>query len=229
MAQGLTAIRTSRVEVTSALDAQITPQMRQALMPYKAGVDSVMSPVLGQSRVGMSGERPESLLGNWTADAMVWAANHTDSLPDVDFGLMNVGGLRNNMPQGLVRRGDILLISPFVNKLAICELKGDVVLDLMRNIAQVGGEAVSGEVRLVITKDRELKSATIGGQTIDPVRTYHLATIDYLAEGNDHMTALKNASNVIVSDLLASDVMMQCVRARGTIDAQIEGRVLVEE
>lgn len=225
----ISAIRTSRIEVTERLDARITPQMRSVLAPYKAGVDSLMAPVLGESRVGMGSGRPESLLGNWAADAMVWATHATDSLPPADFGLMNVGGLRNNMPRGTVRRGDILLISPFVNRLTVVELTGDVVLELMENIANVGGEAVSHEVKLEISKDGKLKSATIGGEPIDPNRTYRLATIDYLAEGNDKMVALKKATKKHITDLLASDVMMNRVKTQGIIDAEIEGRIVVIE
>ncbi len=228
LAQGISAIRSSRIEVTAALDRQVTPQMEAELLPYKASADSVMAPLLGQSRVGMSAGRPESLLGNWAADAMVWAANRSDSLPHADFGLMNVGGLRNNMPKGNVRRGDILLISPFINRLAICELTGDVVMELLENIASVGGEAVSSEVRMAISKDHKLVSATIGGEPVDRSRTYRLATIDYLAEGNDKMTALKKSSSVLVTPLLASDVMMECVREHGTIDSRIEGRVTID-
>lgn len=225
----ISAIRTSRIEVTDWLDAQITPQMRSVLAPYKTGVDSLMAPVLGQSRIGMGSGRPESLLGNWAADALVWATRTTDSLPSADFGLINVGGLRNSMPQGTVRRGDILLISPFINHLTVCELTGDVVLELMENIASVGGEAVSREVRMEIGTDGRLKSATLNGEPIDPQRTYRLATIDYLAEGNDKMVALKKSSKKHITDLLASDVMMNCVKESGTIDAKIEGRVIVTE
>lgn len=225
----ISAFRTSRIEVTEQLDAQITPRMRAVLAPYKAGVDSLMAPVLGESRVGMGSGRPESLLGNWAADAMVWATQTTDSLPAADFGLINMGGLRNNMPQGIVRRGDILLISPFINHLTVCELTGDVVLELMKNIASVGGEAVSREVKLEISKDGKLKTATISGESIDPNRTYRLATIDYLAEGNDKMVALKKATKKQVTALLASDVMMNCVKTQGVIDVKIEGRVVITE
>ncbi len=219
-------ITSSRIEVTDALDSMTDPAIRVALAPYKAKVDSVMMPVLGESLTGMSASRPESLLGNWAADAMVWATDN-DSLGRADFGLMNVGGLRNNMPKGTVRRGDILLISPFQNFLCIVSLKGSDVLELMRNIAGVGGEAVSREVRLEITKDGKLQNATIGGKPIDPERTYRIATIDYLAEGNDRMVALKRAVSVRRTPLLASDVMMQCIRAHKVIDAKMEGRTKI--
>lgn len=51
-------------------------------------------------------------------------------------------------------------------------------------------------------------SATLNGQAIDPERTYRIATIDYLANGGDYMTPLKNhtlvtrSHQVLYKDLL---------------------------
>ncbi|MDE7027691.1 MAG: 5'-nucleotidase C-terminal domain-containing protein, partial [Duncaniella freteri] len=39
-----------------------------------------------------------------------------------------------------------------------------------------------------------INRATIDGSPIDPARRYRLATIDYLAAGNDYMTPLKRAT-----------------------------------
>ncbi|MBR5052907.1 MAG: 5'-nucleotidase C-terminal domain-containing protein, partial [Bacteroidaceae bacterium] len=103
-----------RVEVTSELDATPSAEAAAIVAPYRAKVDSIMAPPLGLSRVAMSAGRPESLLGNWAADVMVEGGTATGLQP-ADMGLINVGGLRNNMPEGIVRRGDVMLISPFEN------------------------------------------------------------------------------------------------------------------
>jgi 2',3'-cyclic-nucleotide 2'-phosphodiesterase (5'-nucleotidase family) len=144
------------------------------------------------------------------------------------MGLANVGGLRNNMPEGIVRRGDIMLISPFENYLVVLEMKGSDLLELMRNIAAVKGEAVSSSVRMEITADGQLLSCTIGGKEIDPERTYTVATIDYLAEGNDKMYALKKAVKRHDIGLLARDAMMEYVIKHRIIDSKMEGRIVVK-
>ena len=118
-----------RLEVTKALDAHPDSAALAMIAPYKASVDSVMSPVLGMSRVAMSAKRPESLLSNWAADMMVEGSTAT-GLPPADLGLVNIGGLRNNMPEGIVTRGDIILISPFENSLVVLEMKGKHILQL---------------------------------------------------------------------------------------------------
>ena len=108
------------------------------------------------------------------------------------------------------------------------EMKGSDLLELMRNIAAVKGEAVSSSVRMEITADGQLLSCTIGGKEIDPERTYTVATIDYLAEGNDKMYALKKAVKRHDIGLLARDAMMEYVIKHRIIDSKMEGRIVVK-
>lgn len=217
-----------QLEVTSDLDKNPDSLALAIIAPYKASVDSVMSPVLGMSRVAMVPKRPESLLSNWAADVLVEGSTAT-GLPVADMGLVNIGGLRNNMPEGMVTCGDIILISPFENTLVVLEMKGKHMLELMRNIAAVGGEGVSSSVRMVISKDRKLISATINGEEISRKRTYTVATLDYLAEGNDKMFALKKARKRHDIGLKTREVLMESVIKHRIIDSKIEGRIVISD
>ena len=216
-----------RIEVTSDLDATPSAEAANIVAPYKASVDSMMAPPLGLSRVAMSPKRPESLLSNWAADVMIEGGTAT-GLEPADMGLVNIGGLRNNMPEGIVRRGDIMLISPFENYVVVLEMKGKDLLELMRNIAAVKGEGVSSSVRMEISSDGDLLSCTIGGKEIAPNRIYTVATIDYLAEGNDKMYALKKAVKRHDIGILARDIMMEYVIKHRVIDSKIEGRIIIK-
>lgn len=222
------SIRSTRLEVTSALDAGASRQVLDVIAPYRASVDSVIAPVLGRSLVGMTAGRPESLLGNWAADVMVEFSDFEDGVR-ADLGVVNVGGLRNNMPQGVVRTGDIMLISPFQNRVAVAYLRGEDLLALMRDIAAVHGEGVSREVRMVITPDGQLQHVLISGEEIAADRTYRVATLDYLSEGNDRMYSFRRAKRIAVSDQLARDAMMESIRRAGTLTSQIEGRITIEK
>lgn len=221
-------IVTERIEVTNRLDAQPDREAMTIMERYKPSVDSVMAPVLGKSLVGMSAGRPESLLSNWAADVMMEFSDFLDG-QRADMGLVNMGGLRNNMPKGTIRRSDIILISPFDNRLAILQLRGSDLLGLFQDIAAVRGEGVSREVRLVISGDGQLIDAKLSGQPIDPERIYRIATLDYLAEGNDKMYSLKKAVRVDVSDLFTRDCMMKSIERNKTITSAIEGRIIVKD
>ncbi len=216
------------MEVTNRLDENPDPNVLKVIAPYRVSVDSVIAPVLGKSTVGMSASRPESLLSNWAADVMV-ELSEFDGGKRADLGVINVGGLRNNMPKGDVRKGDIMLISPFENKLVVVYLKGEDLLGLMKDIAAVHGEGISREVRMQITKAGELKDVKISGKSIEPEQIYRVATLDYLAEGNDKLYSFKKALQIKESGMLSRDAMMESVKRAGTITASIEGRIVETE
>ena len=227
----LQTVTPKRIEVTKALDANPVPQVATFMTPYRAGVDSIEAPYIGQSEQYMASHRPESLLSNWVADAFVTTAKAEGI--EADFGLCNIGGLRAAMPQGTIRRGDIIAISPFENFFTIVKLKGTDVQALMKNIAVVHGEGLSSAVRLVVTLSGEVRSATISGQPIDPDRIYTIATLDYLAEGNDKLSAMKKAverndTKLTVRDLLLNH-LRQLDQQGQKAHAAIEGRVVIED
>jgi 2',3'-cyclic-nucleotide 2'-phosphodiesterase (5'-nucleotidase family) len=215
-----------RVEITKELDSKVDYDL---ISQYKPSVDSLMSPVLGKSAVFMYASRPESLLSNWVADVLVNTA--VEQGLDVDMGLCNIGGLRSSMPKGEVTVGDIMSISPFDNMLCLLSIRGRDLLELFRQIARLGGEGVSSSLRMVITSDGALVSAYINGKRIKKNRIYNVVTIDYLAEGNDGMTALKYAVKCVETKHSMRDVLMDYIRRqaeRGVlIDSRIEGRIVV--
>ncbi len=222
------SITSTRLEVTAVLDQRPDPEAEKVVAPYRAAVDSIMKPVLGRSLIAMVKDRPESLLSNWAADVLVEFSPEVDG-QKADMGVINVGGLRANMPEGDVTQGDILQISPFENRLCVVSLLGTDLLALFQDMAAVGGEGVSGEVRIRISPTGRLLSATVSGAPIDPQRTYRIATLDYLAEGNDRLYSFKKAQSIATSDILTREAMMRSVRHAGTISAQIEGRIIISD
>lgn len=226
----LTAVQYERLEVTSHYDEAPDAEAMEIVAPYRKTVDSIMSPVLGESAVVMRADRPESLLSNFVADVLRDASGHIGK--KADMGLCNVGGLRSIMPQGKVTYGDVLEISPFENHLCVVTLQGTKLKELMQQIAAVGGEGISG-ARLVISSDGQLLRAKVRGGDIDEDALYTIATLDYLAEGNDRMYALKDAVSKQKTSILVRELIMETIRneyAKGhKVDAKIEGRIVVKE
>ncbi len=221
------AVASERIEVTAVWDEKPDEAARAVLTPYKESVDSVMMPELGTSLVAMSVGRPESLLSNWTADLLVELC-HEAGLPSADLGLMNMGGLRSQMPQGVIHRGDILLISPFENHVVLVELQGTDLLELMKQIAANFGEGVSAGTALEITQEGKLKQATLHGQTIEEGKIYRVATIDYLAEGNDRLSVMRKQKNRYDTGWVLHDAMMQYILQHKVITSKMEGRVVIK-
>ncbi len=219
--------------IDSTFDAAPDEVAAAFIEPYSQVVDSVMRPVVGHSARYMAARRPESALSNLLADILVWAASGYDEKPVM--GVYNVGGIRAALPEGAVTYGDVLEIAPFENKICFLTLAGKDLLLLFENIAAAGGEGVSSGVELVITRDGRLAGARLHGKEIDPEADYRIATIDYLAEGNDKMDdflskkdfnspqAATNDTRYIISDYFRAKEKEGVV-----VDAKIEGRITIK-
>ena len=226
------SIQRSRILVDARYDAQPDQKAADFLKPYKHQVDSVMGPIVGQSAKYMTAQRPEGTLSNLLADILVWAGKDYGEKPD--FGIYNMGGVRADLPKGTVTYGDVLDVAPFENKISFITLKGDAVRELFAQIAATGGEGMSHAVRMVITKDGKLESATINGEPIDPQKDYRVTTIDYLLGGTDKMEAFKKGTNINAPKDASNNtrfVIMNYFREMAkqgkVVDSEIEGRIIV--
>ena len=126
-------------------------------------------------------------------------------------------------------------MAPFENKISFITLKGDALLELFGQIAQTGGEGMSRSVRMVITNDGKLESATINGQPIDPEKDYRVTTIDYLLGGTDKMEAFKKGTNINAPKDASNNtrfIIMNYFREMDkqgkVVDSEIEGRIVVK-
>ena len=229
----LTNIDRSRLLVDSRYDAHPDASAAAFIKPYEHTVDSLMKPVVGKTAMPMAAHKPESNLSNLLSDILVWGGEAFKEKPD--FGVYNMGGIRASLPQGDITYGDVLNVAPFENHICFLTLSGEKTLQLFREIAARGGEGVSHSVRMVITKDGSLKSVTVNGAPIDPQKRYRIATLDYLAQGNDGLTAFKAKTDAVSPDDEAHDVRYVIVdyfktqAAKGrSVDTQVEGRITVE-
>ena len=229
----VTRVERTRIVVDSRYDRQPDAQAQAFIAPFKQQVDSVMGPVVGTAARDMNADRPESLLSNLLPDILMWAAAKYGEQPDL--GVYNIGGIRAALSKGPVTYGDVLDIAPFENKICFITLSGDKLLELFAQIARRGGEGLSHGVQLVITADGKLVSAMVNGQPIDPTRSYRLTTIDYLAQGNDGMTAFKAGTNLNApadesnnSRYIIIDYFRQLQAQGKSVDATLEDRVKVQ-
>lgn len=182
-------------------------EMIEFLKPYRAVVDSVNNNVIAYSAYDLPKEKTGGL-PNLTADfAYTYGKNVADSLrhenpdfPGVDLAIMNVGGIRHHMPKGPITEGQILSTYPFSNKLVIVGIEGKDIIEAMKISASKGGEAVSENVRVVTDPVGKLIRVVVNGEEMDPEKEYVVATIDYVAEGNDDLVSMANHRKIWISD-----------------------------
>ena len=150
-----------------------------------------------------------------------------------DMGLVNMGGLRSTLTAGDITMEDAYEILPFENALCVLTVKGSTLRQLFENIAYRLGEGVSG-VSLQVSKDRKLLGATVGGKPVEEDKLYTVATVDYLAEGNDGMDALPQAESKVCPPgatlrSLFIDYVKRQAEAGKAVTSRMEGRIVVRE
>lgn len=216
--------------MTSAFDKVPDKVAVAILAPYKVKVDSIITPVIGKSVMGMKAGRPESLLSNLIADVLRESSAHfSKGLADV--AVVNEGGLRNDLPEGAITYGDVYEILPFENSLCILTMSGQSLMQLFGEMAKVGGEGLSG-ARLKISPDGKLVDATVNGEKVEMDKRYKVATLDYLSEGNDGMTAFKQSSDKICPEgatirQIFIDYITALTRKGEVVTSRLDGRISV--
>lgn len=185
--------------------------------------------VIAQSTREMSREEyPESLLGDWYIDALM-SITAKKAGKKVDFGIVNFGGIRVDMPKGDVLKDDIVSMFPFKNNLCYLELKGSDIRALLEQLAATKWQVVGG-ARCVV-KGGKLESAEIGGKPLDDNRTYGVATINFVLSGGDDLYVARNSRNLKMFPGYIIDVMLPYVEsltAQGKpIDSELDGRIKI--
>lgn len=161
--------------------------MAATIVPYANRLESRMERELVVSNGVFTKDKPEGTLGNLIADITRRRAS-VELETWVDMSVMNNGGLRRPLYEGVITVGDIYELMPFENTLVILKMTGRNVQKLAGQIAQIGGEPVSG-LRMRIEDDNAL-DIMVGARTIVPNSTYLVATNSYLANGGGDMPAL---------------------------------------
>lgn len=225
----VTQVSGTIVKMDSTFDIQPDRKMQALVQSYKTVLDREMNEIIGYSAQYMDYKRPESLLTNLTSDVM--KAYGDEHLPNgADVGVMNVHGHRATLPKGEITMGNLYEIYSFDNAITFLELRGSDLKKIFDAYARIGGAGISSNVKLV-TEGGKVKSVSIDGRPILDDKVYHIVTLDYLAEGNDNMSAFRNALLRVDTGVTLRDVMIGYVREqtrRGNeIVSTLDGRIVI--
>ncbi|MGK6351110.1 5'-nucleotidase C-terminal domain-containing protein [Parapedobacter sp. DT-150] len=211
------------------IDSSIAPSPAylQYYAPYKQQLEAEMNRVIGHTDVSLTqpGKPPETLLGNFFADALL--AEGRKLHPDAEFSFGTKGGLRIELQKGDITIGHLFELMPFENELVLLELSGERVQQLAQFIASKNGQPVAG-MRMTI-KNGQPTNIQVAGAPLDTSRTYKLITYDYLANGGDNALGLDNPVKRVnlgkkVREALI-DYVSQHTQEGKHINTQLDGRI----
>ena len=164
-----------------------------------------------------------------------------------DIGVVNGGGIRAAIPAGDITFEQIINVHPFGNAMCVVEATGQQILDaLEKSVSKLPDENggflhVSGLTFTVdmsvpstvvvddkgnfveVSGERRVKDVKVGGEDIDPAKTYTLASHNYmLKSGGDGF-------NMFINDKLLQDEVMLDNQVLITYITENLGGVIGEE
>lgn len=200
------------------------------ITPYRDSLELTMTTVLVQNEVPLKRGIPESTLGNLVADLLLERAQ--TELPDSilpDLCLINIGGLRVDLPQGDITVNKVFELMPFENELDVLELSPEKMREMLNYLREKGAQPFSGMTLTITYNGYECE---INDEPLDENRSYYVVTSDYLADGGDKMDFFKEPLNRIQTGIKIRDAILDHFRIIGLagkpLVSSIDGRLIIE-
>lgn len=222
--------------------ATLTPDAEVAakVEMFEAALDEELNVEIGTTAVELDTRRAsvrsgETVFGSLVADAMKEAVG-------ADIGLTNGGGIRGDTqyPAGsTITRKIVLTELPFGNRTVLLELTGAQVREALENgvskIEETAGRfphvsGISFAVDRTKPAGERISDLMINGAPLDDAASYKLATNDYMANGGDGYSVLRDGKVLIDSyggKLMANHVMAH-IRAMGEVTGGGEPRIMMK-
>jgi len=183
--------------------------------------------------------KPETKLGNLIADLSLEVANKlylpTDT-HNIDFCLLNFGGLRTSLPKGNITRRKIFELMPFENELVVVTINKRSFNHLIDYLYRVGGQPISKGITLInnIEKNNDVLDMhfLVKEKKYKTNENFKILTSDYLSNGGDKMSFFLNPIRSEPIGIKLRDAIIQyCIEQNkmgNKLVSKLDGRITFE-
>ncbi|MCX6462304.1 MAG: bifunctional metallophosphatase/5'-nucleotidase [Pseudonocardiales bacterium] len=195
-------------------DVAADPAQTALIARYRQLLGPIAGRVVGTATADItraaapSGETP---LGNLIADSQLAG---TDDEQGAVAAFMNPGGVRADLLTGPITYEEAFTVQPFNNVLTTMDLSG-ADLDCVLEQQYVVNRTLQPSAGVTYTVDTAAPAGTaaapcsgarvndlaIGGVAVDPAGTYRITVNNFLADGGDGFSVLRNGVNRVVGQL----------------------------
>jgi 2',3'-cyclic-nucleotide 2'-phosphodiesterase (5'-nucleotidase family) len=186
-------------------------------------IDEALSETFAKTEIFLDGNKApgvrtqETNLGDFAADAILWAANEAVG-GGVEAAITNGGGIRASIDVGDVTMKDMKTVFPFGNTISTVKISGAQLIEVLEastfsipesigafpqvagieftidtSVAYENGEQFPDSTYFAPAKPgTRIKNVKVNGEAVKPDRIYTIATNDFLAAGGDTYYLFKN-------------------------------------
>jgi 2',3'-cyclic-nucleotide 2'-phosphodiesterase (5'-nucleotidase family) len=203
--------------------------IEQFVTPYRNRINEVLDSTLAYATDTFS-PKDGSLntsAGNFMADIVMSEARpifKKRTKKEIDFTLLNNGGIRAEISKGAVTTRNMYQVMPFENTIVVVELPAKSVRELIAFLIDSRQPHPISGIQIKLDRDGSLASVNIQDKPFDEDRTYFVATSNYLVNGGDNMNFFKNNISVTETDYLLRNAMIDYIRKMDTIVPLVDDR-----
>ncbi|MDO2399033.1 bifunctional UDP-sugar hydrolase/5'-nucleotidase UshA [Enterobacter hormaechei] len=194
-------------------------QMLSLLTPFQSKGKAQLDVKIGTLNGRLEGDRSKVRFVQTNMGRLVLAAQMART--NADFGVMSGGGIRDSIEGGNITYKDVLKVQPFGNVVVYADMSGKEVIDYLTAVAQMkpdsGAYPQFANVSFV-AKDGKLNDLKIKGESVDPAKTYRLATLSFNATGGDGYPHIDNKPGYVNTGFIDAEVLKQFIQQNSPID-----------
>jgi len=202
--------------------------------PYRERINTVLDSALAYSpiKISKTDGKYNTTAGNLMADIIREQAQpifKARTGKNIDFVLVNQGGIRSIISKGKVSARTAYEVMPFENNIVVVELSGKSVLAMVDYlISSKRAHPISG-IQIILNKDESVKEININGNPLEENKNYFVATSNYLVSGGDNMVFFKGGLGITDTDYLIRNAMIDYFKKIDTLRVQVDDRYYMLE
>lgn len=181
------------------------------IKPYNEKIAAGMEEVIAKSDTFLTKDGYESTLANFVMAAMEFQYFNTyPQNKEAVISFVNRGGLRSNLPEGVIKVGNMYEIMPFDNEVVILKISGKNLNEAIQSFCE-NGKLFNSNVEFYIDKKRAI-NIKIENKPLSDDNEYTILTTDYLANGGDNAYFFGKPLSYSNTGVKLRDVMIQYAR-----------------
>ncbi|WP_227103961.1 bifunctional UDP-sugar hydrolase/5'-nucleotidase UshA [Chromobacterium rhizoryzae] len=195
-------------------------KLRNFLQSYQNKGQAALDVPVGRTSAKLDGDR--GVVRSQPTNLGVFVGRVMMDKVKADFAVSNSGGIRDSLPAGAINYRDVLKVFPFGSTLVYVDLNGQEALDYLKAAARMTpgagafGQFAGVKLRIV---GGELQQALIGGQPIDPAKTYRMAINSFIAAGGDGYPLMNKHPGYVNTGFVDAEMLREYIAAHSPIDA----------
>lgn len=228
----ITKIEGKRIEINKSIPSD--SMIEAFVSPYRNHVNKELDSVICYAPHAYSKNDGElnTPIGNFMADAVFEQCNpifFKRTGQNIDFVLLNYGGIRANISKGPITSRTAYQIMPFENTVIVAKLSGEQVRNLLVYLTQSKrAHPISKQLHISLNNDYSLKLATLNNKPFNLNELYYVATNDYLYNGGGNMTFFKNSEAFYDLNYKVRNVLIDYFVKNDTLQAKVDQRFIRE-